>query len=96
MSMNNILMAEDMSAEQIYIQNCNICHDDGSGNMPGVSDLADSKTLMTEKEAVILEKMKSGIQSEGNLSMPARGGNPKLTDEQLLNVLHYVKQLLKE
>jgi len=96
-SMNGLLNAEEISAEQIYLQNCVVCHgDDGSGAMPGVPDLADSKTFMVEKDSIILEKMKSGIQSPGNLSMPARGGNPELTNEQLLNVLHYMRQILKE
>lgn len=92
---SGLINAEEMTAEQIYLQNCTVCHgDDGSGNMPGVPDLADSKTLMTEKKSIILEKMKSGIQSPGNLSMPPRGGNPKLTDEQLLSVLNYMRQIL--
>jgi len=89
--------AEELSAEQIYIQSCIICHgDDGSGNMPGVPDLADNKKLLIEENVVILKRIKSGIQTSGNLSMPAKGGNPDLTDKELLSVLVYIKKLLKK
>ncbi|MCW8955974.1 MAG: cytochrome c [Gammaproteobacteria bacterium] len=95
--MNGLVDAAELSGEQIYMQTCIVCHgDDGSGNMPGVPDLADNKQLLTEKDSVIVERIKAGIQSPGNLSMPARGGNPDLTDEQLLSVLVYVKQLIQE
>jgi len=89
--------AEELSADQIYIQTCIVCHgDDGSGNMPGVPDLADNKNLMIEENSVIVKRMKSGILTPGNLSMPAKGGNPELTDKELLSVLVYVKKLLQE
>lgn len=89
--------AEELSAEQIYIQSCIVCHgDDGSGNMPGVPDLADNKKLLIEENSVILKRIKSGIQTSGNLSMPAKGGNPDLTDKELLSVLVYTKKLIKK
>jgi len=94
---SSFVKAEQLSAEQIYIQTCFVCHgDDGSGNMPGVPDLAENKKLMYEENSVIVKRMTSGIQTSGNLSMPAKGGNPDLTDKQLLSVLVYVKNLLKK
>ena len=87
--------AEELSAEQIYMQTCSVCHGyDGSGNMPGVSDLAENKKLMLEDEKSIVQNIKSGIESSGGLSMPAKGGNPELTDKELLSVLQYVKKML--
>jgi len=94
---SGFVKAEELSAEQIYIQTCFVCHgDDGSGNMPGVPDLAGNKKLMIEENSVIVKRMKSGIQTSGNLSMPAKGGNPDLTDKELLSVLVYVKKLLQK
>ncbi|HEY9052048.1 MAG TPA: cytochrome c [Gammaproteobacteria bacterium] len=88
--------AQKNNAEEVYFQTCIICHgDDGSGSMPGVPDLADSKSLFVDKNEVILARLKAGIQTQGNVSMPPKGGNPDLTDDQLLEVLLYLKELVK-
>jgi len=93
----NMVGANPLSPEQLYQQSCLVCHgDDGSGNMPGVPDLADSKTLSENDDAFLLGRIKAGIQTPGNIVMPPKGGNPALTDEQLLSVLRYVRQLLNE
>jgi len=91
------LAAEDaQDAEEIYFSTCIVCHDDdGSGNMPGVPDLKESGTLFRDAESEIVSRLKSGIQRPGGIAMPPKGGNPELTDEQLLSVLHYVKKLVK-
>lgn len=89
--------AVSKDAEQIYDEVCMVCHgDDGSGNMPGVPDLSENMRFLTEDNLVVLERIKVGIQSPSGLSMPERGGNPQLTDEQLLDVLIYLKKLLKK
>ena len=83
-------------SEDVYVQACYVCHgDDGSGSMPGVPDLRNSKTLFTEQEEIIVTRLKAGITVPGGISMPPGGGNPDLTDDELLNVLRYVKQLVK-
>ncbi len=85
------------SAEQIYFRVCYICHgDDAAGNMPGVADLADNKSLFSDNEQLVIQRIKSGINRPGKLSMPPKGGDPDLTDEQLSSVLHYVKSLVKQ
>jgi len=84
-------------AEQIYYNTCIVCHgDDGTGNMPGVPDLSTSGSLFTDSEQAIVARMKSGIQKPGGIAMPPRGGSPTLTDRQLLEVLRYLKQIVKQ
>lgn len=84
-------------AEEIYFRSCVVCHgDDGSGAMPGVPDLADSEALLTDSEQAIVARLKTGIQRPGGIAMPPGGGDPNLTDEQLLSVLRYVKQLVTQ
>lgn len=83
-------------AEAIYFETCFVCHgDDGTGNMPGVPDLTENAALFSEKESVIVARLKAGIQKPGNIAMPPKGGNPALNDEQLLDVLRFVKRLVK-
>jgi mono/diheme cytochrome c family protein len=97
LSSASISFALDESPEQIYQQNCMVCHGyDGSGNMPGVPDFYDSPTLFTQTNEELLGRIKNGIQNPGNLLMPPKGGNPELNDEQLRQILIYIKQLVKE
>lgn len=93
-----LVHAQTLSAEQIYTQNCMVCHaDDGSGAMPGVSDMSKSKRLFTVSESELVARMKQGIQVKGSqLSMPPKGGNPDLTDSELLKALKYLKRIVKE
>lgn len=94
---SRVAIVNASEAEEIYFSNCIVCHgDDGSGNMPGVPDLAENESLFRDSEQAIVERLKSGIQRPGGIAMPPRGGNPGLTDEQLLSVLRYVKQLVKQ
>jgi len=80
--------------EKLYMQNCMVCHaDDGSGAMPGVSDLTENKVWTTIDERSLLAKLKKGIQREGaSVSMPAKGGNPDLTDKDLNEIINYMRQ----
>lgn len=90
-------LATEKNAEQIYEEVCMVCHGyDGSGSMPGVPDLSDNERLFSDDKSLVLERIKTGIQKAGALSMPAKGGNPLLTDEQLMDVLVYLKKLIKK
>jgi len=83
-----------VSGELLYTRNCMVCHaEDGSGAMPGVSDLTENKTWLTIEEEHLLAKLKNGIQKEGAIiSMPAKGGNPDLTDSDLKGIIRYMRQ----
>jgi len=83
-----------VSSELLYMKNCMVCHaEDGSGAMPGVSDLTENKAWITVEEEHLLAKLKNGIQKEGaTISMPAKGGNPDLTDSDLKGIIRYMRQ----
>ena len=80
--------------EKLYMQNCMVCHaDDGSGAMPGVYDLTENKAWSAINERLLLDKLKKGIQRDGaSISMPAKGGNPDLTDKELKEIINYMRQ----
>ena len=84
----------DGAGESLYMKNCMVCHaDDGSGAMPGVSDLTENKTWSAIDERSLLAKLKQGIQKQGaSMSMPAKGGNPDLTDDELKGIIHYMRK----
>jgi len=82
--------------EALYMQTCYICHgDDGAGYMPGVADLKDNRQLFADKETRVAQRIKQGIDSNGSISMPPKGGNPNLSDAEILALVRYVKQLVK-
>ena len=85
--------AEEQGA-QLYVQNCMVCHaDDGAGAMPGVANLTENRTWSTISQTTLLTRLKQGIQTPGaSITMPSKGGNPDLTDEQLLTIVAYMRQ----
>ena len=80
--------------EKLYLQNCMVCHaDDGTGAMPGVLDLEENRAWSTIDEIKLLTRLKQGIQKSGaSISMPAKGGNPDLTDKELKEIINYMRQ----
>ena len=83
-------------SKDLYMQTCYVCHgEDGGSVMPGVPDLHDNMRLFIDSEKDIVTRLKTGMQSEGNINMPPYGGNPELSDKQLLLLLRYVKTLVK-
>ena len=71
-----------------------VCHaDDGSGAMPGVSDLSENRTWSTIPESQLLTRLNKGIQTAGSaVSMPPKGGNPDLTDTDLIAIIAYMRK----
>lgn len=71
---------EPLTADQVYAQACGACHDSGVLNAPKVGDKADwGKRVATQGGLDgLTAKAISGINS-----MPPRGGNPDLTDDEI-------------
>lgn len=83
-----------LSGEQIYKQTCVACHGaNGEGVIPGVPKLSER---LSKSEATLLSNIKNGFQSEGStMAMPAKGGNPGLSDADIKEVLIYLQQTFK-
>jgi len=80
--------------EVVYKESCIACHgDDGSGNWSGVPDLTEKKGVLAKRDAVLLKHMVNGFQSPGSpMAMPARGGDPTLTEADLKAALKYMRK----
>lgn len=76
---------------RIYGETCVACHGaNGKGAIEGVPDLADR---LTKSDNQLLENIIKGFQTPGSpMPMPARGGNPDLSDEELADALAYIRQ----
>ncbi len=86
-------LAHAADGQRVYEQVCAGCHGaDGSGAMPGVPDFTDRDGPLAKPDAVLLRNTISGVQRPGTMPMPARGGNPALTDDELRATLAYLRR----
>lgn len=78
---------EGIDAQALYAQTCRACHDTGLMGAPKLGNKEDwAARLATGKETLL----DSAIN--GKNSMPPRGGNPALSDEQLQAVVEYMME----
>lgn len=78
----------------LYSQTCIACHGpDGKGAVEGVPDFTAADSRLFKADDVLLADAINGFQSEGsNLSMPPRGGNPNLSDQDIADILAYMQR----
>lgn len=83
-----------LNGEQIYNQNCASCHGaDGKGTIPGTPDFTAKGGVLSSPDKLLVDRIMNGYQSPGSpMAMPAQGGNPSLSREDILAVLAYMRQ----
>lgn len=88
---SSVLLAAD--GKEVYMQTCVACHgEDGTGALPGTPDFTDAEGRLSQNDAVLIKNMREGVQSVGSpMAMPAKGGNSNLNDDDLKNVLVYMR-----
>ena len=71
-------LSQAADGKEIYNQSCAMCHAAGLANAPKLGDKAAwEPRLKAGKDGLVQSALK------GKGAMPAKGGNPKLTDEQI-------------
>lgn len=77
----------------VYEAACLACHGaDGAGAFPSVPDLTEAGGVLSKPDDVLMENMINGIQSpDSPMPMPAKGGDPSLTEEDIRAVLRYMR-----
>lgn len=74
----------------VYNQNCAMCHAPGLANSPKFGDKAAwAPRIATGKDALL----KSALNGKG--AMPARGGNPKLSDDEVAAAVEHMVNAAK-
>jgi len=100
MSVSLVLFAGDVrsdedtaAGEAVYSQTCIACHGaDGKGMIPGVRDLTAADGSLLKSDADLVNSITNGFQSPGSfMAMPAKGGNPGLTEADIKAVLAYLR-----
>jgi disulfide bond formation protein DsbB len=78
---------------------CIACHGPGGVGVEGLGKpFTTSEFLLTVSDQELLEFIKTGrpISDPANttgVDMPPKGGNPALTDEQLMDIIAYIRTL---
>jgi cytochrome c5 len=77
--------AEPKSGKEVYDSVCFACHASGVLGAPKFRDQADWASRIAKGKDVLLQNSINGLNA-----MPARGGNPSLTDEELQAAIDYM------
>ena len=87
---------EPSTGKAIYEQNCAGCHgSDGSGRMRGVPDFTRANGVLSKPESELVQNTINGVRGGGMFGMPAKGGNPSLSKQDIVNVIRYMKGAFK-
>lgn len=77
-----------------FERTCVACHGaDGKGTLPGVAPLGGKGGRLEKPDGALMKSILEGAQTPGApLSMPPKGGDPSLTEEDAKAVLQYMRQ----
>jgi len=60
--------------------------------MPGVPDLTAKDSVLNKSETELVRNTLKGMQSPGSsLAMPPKGGNPELTEQNIIDAVRYMR-----
>lgn len=81
------------NGEELYNGTCVACHgEDGKGAFDGIPDLTGKEGRLAKPDDILFNHMRDGFQSEGSfMAMPPKGGNPDFSDQDLVDLLAYLK-----
>jgi cytochrome c5 len=84
----NVVLAEPsgpkgmLTGEQVYGQVCKTCHEAGIAGAPKFGDKAAWGARIAQGESTVEQHAIAGFQGKSGV-MPAKGGNPELTDNEV-------------
>ena len=83
----------NLTGQEVYEQTCIACHGkDGKGTVPGSPDFTKSDGVLSQDGEILMKHIAEGFKSKNSpMAMPAKGGNPLLTETDLSNVVTYMK-----
>ena len=91
-----------LTGEEIYAGLCVACHGPDAKGITGLGkDLTTSEFLASRTDAEMVDFIIEGRPADHpdnstGVGMPPRGGNPSLTDEDLAEVVSYLRSLVSE
>lgn len=90
---------DPVAGEEQYNQVCIACHGPGGEGVEGLGKpFTTSEFVRTHSDQELLEFVKQGRpisdpENTTGVDMPPKGGNPALTDEQIMDIIAYIRTL---
>lgn len=78
-----------LAGREVYMAECSLCHDEGEEASPALTRKAEWDERIKKGEATLISHAINGFRGEDG-KMPARGGTPSLTDEEVTNAVLYM------
>lgn len=85
--------------KELYTATCSACHGPEGKGIQGLGkDLTTSEFIATQTDEQLLEFIKVGRRPDDpanttGVDMPPKGGNPALTDEQIQDIIAYMRSI---
>ena len=78
----------------IYEAHCSSCHgENGKGLLPGIPDFTKKGGVLSESDALLVQRITDGYQSPGSpMAMPPKGGDSALTEQEIKDVVSYLQR----
>ena len=78
-----------LSGREIYQRECSGCHDEGEEGAPSLAKADEWATRSAKGIDLLLDHAINGFQGPDG-KMPARGGTPSLTDQEVTNAVNFM------
>jgi mono/diheme cytochrome c family protein len=97
-----VAAGDPAAGEQAFNSYCIACHGPGGIGVDGLGKpLPPSEFVAGLNDAELLDFIKTGRPVSDPLNttgvdMPPKGGNPALTDDQILDIIAYIRQLQEQ
>ena len=87
--------------EELFVSTCFACHGEGGVGIEGLGkDMTTSEFIkgLSDKELLAFIKVGRSVSDPANttgVDMPLKGGNPALTDDDIIDIIAYMRTLEK-
>lgn len=98
-NVSTALKGNAAEGQKYFAQTCSACHGkDGKGLPKLGKDLTTSSFVTEESDSKLLDFLKQGRLATDPLNttgvaMPPKGGNPAFNDQQLIDIISYVREI---
>ena len=82
--------AAAQSGQQIWAGTCQVCHTEPASGAPQVGDPAAWAPRVAKGKEALYRSALGGFVGPKGTEMPARGGNPSLSDAQVKSAVDYM------
>jgi disulfide bond formation protein DsbB len=87
------------AGQELFVATCAACHGPNGQGVPGLGkDMTTSQFIADRSDAELVEFIKIGRDPSDPLNttgvaMPSKGGNPALSDEDLFDIVAYIRTI---